>query len=266
MQLTDKIVLITGASSGFGADAARLFAREGAKVVLTARRFARLENLAEEIRAQGGEALPISADLADADEISDMVERAIDHYGRIDILFNNAGFGYLNRFEEFDMERDIALQVQVNLTGLMQVTRAVLPHMLAQGYGHIINMSSVVGWAAPPLFSVYAASKFGVRAFTEALRREVGHRGIYLTGVYPGPAQTEFAQNSTTGSINHLSNTPAWMVMSSRYVAEQVVKTAKKPRRRLILPRWFGVVIVFDLLFPRLSDRLQNRFIRKRNF
>ena len=263
MQLNDKIILITGASSGFGADAARLFAKEGAKVVLTARRKERLRALADEIRAEGGEALVIPVDLAKVDEILAMVQRTLEHYGRIDILFNNAGFGHLDTFENFDVEKDIAYQIDVNLTGLMQVTRAVLPQMLARGSGHIINMSSAAGWIALPFYSVYAAAKFGVRAFTDALRREVSHRGVYVTGIYPGPAETEFGKNKAIGSVSHLRHVPSWAVMSSEYVAEQVVKVAKKPRHRLILPWWFGWVIGFDAHCPRLSNWLQIWFAKK---
>ncbi|NQU30633.1 MAG: SDR family oxidoreductase, partial [Anaerolineae bacterium] len=175
--LKDKVVLITGASSGFGASAAFLFAREGAKVILAARRLDRLQKLVNEIQAQDGEALAIPVDIASLAEIELMVQSAIDFYGQIDILFNNAGFGRMDWFENLDSERDIEPQIAVNLTGLIQLTRAVLPHMIKQGGGHIINMSSVAGWTAAPLYTVYAATKFGVRGFTDALRREVRHLG-----------------------------------------------------------------------------------------
>ncbi|RME89645.1 MAG: SDR family NAD(P)-dependent oxidoreductase, partial [Anaerolineae bacterium] len=130
--LENKVVLITGASSGFGADAARLFAREGCKVALAARRVGRLQALAEEIRSQGGEALVVPLDVTEQAQIEDAVHTVLETYGRIDILYNNAGFGRLDWLENLAPERDIAAQVAVNLTGLIQVTRAVLPHMLAR--------------------------------------------------------------------------------------------------------------------------------------
>ena len=139
--LKDKVVLITGASSGFGAHAAHLFAQEGARVVLTARRLDRLQKLANDIQDAGGEAIAIPVDVASLDEINLMVESTLDIYDHIDILFNNAGFGRLDWLENLATERDIQTQVDVNLTGLIHVTRVVLPHMIKQGSGHIINMS-----------------------------------------------------------------------------------------------------------------------------
>ena len=261
--LKDKVVLITGASSGFGALAAHLFAREGAKVVLAARRLDRLQKLVDEIQDAGGEALAVPVDVANHAEIDLMVDTTLDIYGRIDILFNNAGFGRLDWLENLDNGRDIQTQGNVNLTGLMQVTRAVLPHMLKEGIGHIINMSSVAGWTAPPLYSVYSATKFGVRGFTNALRREVRHLGIDVSAVYPGAAATEFGQHTGDDSVKKKFSTPAWLRMTPEFVAEKVVRLAKYPRRTLILPWWFTIVIWLDNHFPAISDFFQIQFSKK---
>ncbi len=183
--LKGKVVLITGASSGFGEDTARRFAKEGCKVVLAARRLDRLQKLVDEIQKAGSEAIAVPVDVTQREEIEVMVKSALDVYGQIDILFNNAGFGRLDWLENLDTTRDIETQVDVNLLGVIQVTRAVLPYMLKQGYGHIINMSSVAGWIAAPLYTIYSATKFGVRAFTDALRREVTPFGIKVSGFIP---------------------------------------------------------------------------------
>src|SRR5574342_485619 len=193
VSLNNKVVLITGASSGFGKDAAHLFAAEGAKVVLVARRLDRLQMLANEIQKAGGEAIAVPADISQRAEIDLMVRTALELYGHIDILINNAGFGGLDWLERLDPERDIETQIQINLTGLILVTRAVLPYMLKRRKGHIINMSSIAGWLAAPSYTVYAATKYGVRGFTTALRREVAPFGIQVSGIYPGPARTEFS-------------------------------------------------------------------------
>ncbi len=261
--LKGKVVLITGASSGFGADSAHLFSQEGAKVVLTARRLDRLQKLADEIQEQGGEALAVPVDIANLDEIELMVQTTLDFYGKIDILFNNAGFGRLNWLENLDMARDIETQIAVNLTGLIHVTHTVLPHMIKEGTGHIINMSSVAGFAAAPLYSVYAATKFGVRGFTEALRREVRHLGIRVSGIYPGPAATEFGDHTGKDSVKKSSSTPAWMKMTSEFVAQEVIKVAKRPRRKLVLPWFFSIILWFNSHFPTISDWLQIRFSKK---
>src|SRR5262245_6744214 len=137
--LKNKVVLITGASSGFGEDAARLFAKEGCKVVLAARRLDRLQTLAGEIQNAGGEALAVPVDISVPAEIEVMVQTALDLYERIDILFNNAGYGAVDWFENLKPERHIETLIQVDLIGTLLVTRAILPHMLKQGEGHIIN-------------------------------------------------------------------------------------------------------------------------------
>jgi short chain dehydrogenase len=125
--LKGKVIIITGASSGFGASAAKLFAQEGCKVVLAARRLDKLEALATELRAIGAEALPVAMDVSQLAQIDDMVRSTLDAYGRIDILFNNAGFGRLDWFEALDPVKDIQGQITVDLLGVIWTARAVVP-------------------------------------------------------------------------------------------------------------------------------------------
>ena len=261
--LKDKVVLITGASSGFGAHAAHLFAQEGAKVVLAARRLGHLQKLADEIQHAGGEAVAVPVDVADKNEIKLMVESTLDIYGQIDILFNNAGFGRLDWLENLSPDRDIQTQIAVNLTGLIHVTHAVLPHMLKRGSGHIINMSSIAGLISSPLYSVYSATKFGVRGFTDALRREVKHLGIDISVMYPGPAVTEFGEKAGSGSVKEKLSSPAWARMSAEFVGEKVVQLAKRPRRSMVLPWWFGVLVTLANHFPGVADQVLSRFSKK---
>ena len=260
--LKGKVVLITGASSGFGEDAARLFAAEGARVVLAARRVERLQALAAEIKSNGGEAFFTPVDVTQRTDIDRMVNEVIQHYGQIDVLFNNAGFGRLNWFDQLDFQEDIQTQVNVNLLGLMQTTQAVLPHMIKKHSGHIINMSSVSGWIAAPLYSAYAATKFGVRGFTDALRREVGLYGIRVSAIYPGFAHTEFGEHTGSGEVLKTLELPAWTYMTSKYVAQCVVGLAKHPRRSLIIPWWFVPVVWFDAHLPGLVDWIVSVFVK----
>jgi len=253
--LQNKIILITGASSGFGADAARLFAKEGCIVVLAARCMDRLTVLAEQIRAEGGQALAVALDVTEQSQIDDAVQTVLDTFGRIDILFNNAGVGRLDWLETLDPEHDIDAQIDVNLRGVIQMTRAVLPSLLARRSGTIINMSSVAGLVAAPMYSIYAASKYGVRGFTDALRRELAPFSIHVSGIYPGPAVTEFSQHSGSDSaIKEKIKTPGWLYMTSEYVARRIVGLAKHPRRMLVIPWYYRVIIGFDTLFPGLVD------------
>jgi len=264
VDLKDKVVLITGASSGFGEDAARLFAREGCKVVLAARRLERLQELAASIQDQGGEAIAVPMDVTNHDEINIMVKTAVDLYGHIDILFNNAGFGRLSWLENLDPDRDIETQIQVNLTGLIQTTRAVLPYMLEHGSGHIINMSSVAGWIAPSTYTIYSATKYGVRGFTDALRREVQPFGIDVSGIYPGPARTEFGQHTGNHPMKKSNLRKYFRSMTSEYVAQRVVDLAKRPRRTLIIPWYYRIAIFGDWAMPWLVDWIVMEFLTKK--
>jgi len=264
IDLKDKVVLITGASSGFGEDAARLFAKEGCKVVLAARRLDRLQNLASSIQDQGGEAIAVPADVTNRDEINVMVKSAIDLYEQIDILFNNAGFGRLSWLETLDPDRDIETQIQVNLTGLIQTTRAVLPYMLERKSGHIINMSSIAGWIAPSTYTIYSATKYGVRGFTDALRREVRPFGIDVSGIYPGPAQTEFGQHTGNHPMKKSILRKYFRSMTSEYVAQCVVDIAKHPRRAVIIPWYYRIALFADRTMPWLVDWFVIQFLTKR--
>jgi len=231
--------------------------------VLAARRLEKLQALAADIQNEGGEALAIPVDLNERAEIEVMVRSALDLYGRIDILFNNAGFGGVNWFEKLKPERHIETLIRVNLTGAMLVVHAVLPHMLARREGHIINMSSVSGLIAAPLLTTYAASKFGLRAFTDALRREVAPFGIKVSGVYPGPAATEFGSHLDRTRGRERANRLINVRMSSAYVARRVVDLAKRPRRSLVIPWWFRAVTTFDMLFPVVVDWILYAFSKR---
>lgn len=254
MELRDKIVFITGASSGFGEDAAKLFAKEGAVVIVTARRLDRLNNLVEGIRADGGQAFAYQLDVSDFPSIHTVVQQARRDHGGIDILFNNAGFGKINFLENLDLEADIIPMINVNLIGAIELVRQVLPIMLEQRSGHIINMSSVAGWIGTPPYSVYNATKFGLRGFTDAIRREVRHHGIRVSGIYPGPAKTEFADH--VGWDHQKASTERYKLtsMTSEFVARKVVGLAKYPRHTLVLPFMFNFFIWFSMLFPRVTD------------
>jgi hypothetical protein len=252
--LENKVVLITGASSGFGEDAAWLFAKQKCKVILAARRIDRLRDLASKIQEAGGEAIAVPVDIVDPDDVDNMVKTAIELYDRIDILFNNAGIGRVGWYEEHTPDRDIDLLIKVNLIGTMRVTRMVLPHMIARREGHIINMISVAGLIAAPLIASYSASKHGARAFTDALRREVAPFGIKVSGIYPGPASTEFGRHIGSNVAYQSFRYKLRIRLSSEYVARRIVDVAKRPRRSLVIPWWFRIATTAEALFPFIVD------------
>jgi hypothetical protein len=256
------VILVTGASSGIGEASARLFARQGYCVAMGARRLDRLVKLAEEIQRGGGEALPVSADLTRLEDIQQLVRSTLDQFGQIDVLLNNAGFGRLDWLENLDPALDIQAQLQVNLVAVIQMTREALPHMIERRSGHIINMVSVAGLVATPTYSIYNASKFGMRGFTEALSREVSVFGIHVSALYPGGVRTEFKEHigvqRRTGRT-----TPSWLRLEPEDVAQAVYSLVQHPRRQRVLPWVWYFTVWMNSLFPWLVDWLIARKITR---
>jgi NAD(P)-dependent dehydrogenase (short-subunit alcohol dehydrogenase family) len=181
-----KTVLITGCSSGIGRATALEFLDEEWEVYATARNPADIETLGE----RG--ATIATLDVTDDDDVARVVDRIIDEHGRIDCLVNNAGYGQMGPIEDVPTER-VERQFDVNVYGPHRLTRAVLPHMRAQGDGTIVNVSSVVGRVSLPGTGVYAGSKFALEAMTDALRAEVREYGIDAVLIEPGPVETQFS-------------------------------------------------------------------------
>ena len=237
MDIKNKVIIVTGASSGIGEATARQFGREGAKLVLAARRVDKLETLAQEILAigSGAETCVVQADLSKLEDIQSLIKQTLDKFGRIDVLVNNAGFGRLDWLENLDPVKDIQAQFDVNVLGVIQTTRQVLPIMMKQRSGHIINMGSMAGLVATPTYTVYAATKHAVHGFSEALRREVKPWGIDVSMIYPGGVVTEFQAHAgikrKTGAT-----TPKALLLTADQVGSAVVQLVRRPRAMRILP------------------------------
>ena len=253
MNPQDAVTLITGASSGIGEATARAFGRLGGRVVLAARRADRLETLAREIEAGGAQALPVAADLSRLPDIQRLLDATLERFGRLDVLVNNAGFGRLDWLEKLDPVKDIEAQFAVNVLGVVQTTRLALPVMIRQRAGHIINMASMAGWVATPTYSIYAASKFAVRGFSEALRREVRPWGIHVSVLYPGGVQTEFASHAGIRRKTRASTPKSW-VLTADDVARAIVQVVRRPRPTILLPWQWTFSALLNQLAPGLVD------------
>jgi short-subunit dehydrogenase len=255
MDIKGKVVIVTGASSGIGEATARQFGREGARLVLAARRIDRLESLAQDINAMGtgAETLVVQADLSKLEEIQALIRQTLDRFGRIDILVNNAGFGRLDWLENLDPLKDIEAQFDVNVLGVVQTTRQALPVMIKQRAGHIINMGSMAGLVATPTYSIYAACKHAVHGFSEALRREVKPWGIDVSMIYPGGVTTEFGQHAGIKRKTQ-ATTPKFMLLSAEDVGRAVVQLVRRPRAMWILPWLWSVTALLNKLFPSVVD------------
>ena len=191
-----KVVVITGASSGLGEATARLLSAEGASVALGARRVDRLQALAKELIGKGGKALAVATDVTDCDAVKSLVDTAVQSFGRIDVVINNAGLmpqALLERFKIDEWNR----MIDVNLKGVLYGIAAALPHLKQQESGHFINVSSVAGHRVGPGFAVYAATKHAVRALSEGLRQEVKPYNIRTTVISPGAVATELPDSVT---------------------------------------------------------------------
>jgi short-subunit dehydrogenase len=262
MDIKGKIVIVTGASSGIGEATAREFAKHGTKIVLAARRVDKLESLAQEIASlgTGAETLVVQADLSKLEDIQSMIRQTLEKFNRIDVLVNNAGFGRLDWLENLDPVKDIQAQIDVNVMGVIQTTRQVLPVMMKQRAGSIINMCSMAGLVGTPTYSIYAASKHAVHGFSEALRREVKPWGIDVSLIYPGGVVTEFTQHAGIKRKTS-AKTPAFMLLTAEQVGQAVVKLVSHPKRMLVIPWLWNVTVFMNKFLPGLVDYTTiNRF------
>lgn len=232
MDLTAKVAVITGASSGIGEATALALAPAGVKLVLAARRQDRLETLAAKINSSGGEAVVFAADLRSAAQAQACVDRAVAAFGQLDILINNAGTMLLSPIDRAEPS-DWQSMIEINLLSLMYTSRAALIVMRAQGSGHIVNISSVAGRSAGPTAGGYNASKWGVNGFSEALRREAQGDGVRVTVIEPGVVATELTdhipdEETRTGYTARVGEMEP---LESEDIAAAILYALTQPRR-----------------------------------
>jgi NADP-dependent 3-hydroxy acid dehydrogenase YdfG len=195
-----KVVVITGASSGLGEATARLLSAQGASVVLGARRLDRLKTLADALAAGGGKALAVVTDVTNRDQVKRLVDTAVQKFGRIDVIINNAGLMPQSLIESLKVD-EWDRMIDVNIKGVLYGIAAALPYMKQQKSGQIINVSSVAGHKVSPGSTVYSATKFAVRALSEGLRQEVKPYNIRTTVISPGAVATELPNSVTDRDV-----------------------------------------------------------------
>ena len=193
-ELDGQVAIVTGASSGIGEATAKSLASSGASVVVAARRANELQELQAQIEAEDGDALVVPTDITNDDDIDALVDATLDEYGRIDILVNNAGVMPLSHIADVDRET-LQTTIDVNLSGLVTLTHAVIPTMLEQESGHVVNLSSVVGRFLMENGSHYNATKAGVKMFGDSLRLDVAAEGIRVATIEPGSVATELPES-----------------------------------------------------------------------
>lgn len=223
--IKDKVIVITGASSGIGASAARKLALLGAKVVLAARREDHLKTLAQEI---GKNAMYVVTNVAKRTDLDNVIQQAIAKFGRVDVMWNNAGIMPISFFEEGHVD-EWDKMIDINIKGVLYGINAVLPHMLERGQGHILSTSSVGGLKTSPGIGVYSGTKFAVKAIMETLREEVAQT-IKVTTIYPGATKSELGYDITSpkikGLYGNLANMPK---LDEEAIANAVIYAISQP-------------------------------------
>ncbi|WPP43501.1 SDR family oxidoreductase [Paenibacillus hunanensis] len=195
MNTHSKVIIVTGASSGIGKATALLLAEKGAKLVLGARGEEKLVQLTEQIRNSGGEAICAITDVSKREDVAKLVQMAIEHYGRVDVLINNAGVMPISALDELKVE-DWEAMIDINIKGVLYGIAEALPVFRRQESGHFINIASTSAHRVVPNQSVYAGTKFAVRAISEGLRQEAGEK-LRVTIISPGMTRTEYVENAT---------------------------------------------------------------------
>ena len=252
MNLNEKTVVITGASSGIGRAVALEMARRGANVVLGARRLDRLESVAAECRTLGVSAKVIATDVTRREDCRSLIAEA----GTVDVLVNNAGFAIFDSIGEARAE-ELRAMMETNYFGSVNCIQAVLPQMLARGEGTIVNVASITGLMGFSRMGGYCATKFAIVGMTEALRDEVLARGVRVALVCPGTTATEFFVKAERGKMPGASR--LMLAVEPERVARAVCDAAEDGRYRRILPLLAATYMRLKEIFPRLAHLLMRR-------
>ena len=250
--LSESVVVITGASSGIGRATAVAFAREGASVVVCARREAPLARVVEHCRARGSEALAVPADVREESAMRVLARRALDRFGHIDVWVNNAGVGVLGSFEDVPPEIFRGV-VDTNFFGCVHGARAALPHFSAQGHGVLINIASMLGKMAMPYYTAYAAAKFAVVGFSETLREELIGTGVEVVTVMPAAIDTPFFEHSANYTGRAVK--PPRPIYDPEHVARSIVAAAYHPRREVFVGGAARAMNALHALAPTLYEQ-----------
>jgi dehydrogenase/reductase SDR family protein 7B len=261
--MKDKVIIITGGSSGIGRALAKKFGREGSKLVITGRRKEQLEDVANDLRQHNVQVVTVVADASIEADCANVVETAIREYGRIDVLVNNAGISMRALFEDVQLEvfRKI---MDVNFYGLVNTTRYALPHIL-RSKGSIVGISSVNGRRATPARSAYSASKFAMIGFLESLRSEMLDRGVHVLTACPGFTASNIRRAAlmANGKPYGGPTRDESYMMSAEEVADHIYTAVVKRKRDILLTLQGKLAVWLNYFFPRWMDRKALELIQR---
>jgi dehydrogenase/reductase SDR family member 7B len=254
MKFKDKVVIITGATSGIGEACAEVFGREGAKIAITGRNPEKLQASLIKLQSKGIEAISILADAASEQDNQKIAEETIAQFGRIDILINNAGISMRALFQDLDLEvfRKV---MDTNFLGTVYATKFCLPSIL-ENKGSIIGISSINGYRGTPARTAYTASKYAMNGFFESLRTEVMKKGVHVLVVAPGFTSSNIRNTALTadGSSQGESPRDEAKMMSSEEVAEHILKATLKRKRDIVLTTQGKLAVFLNKWMPGILD------------
>ena len=254
--MKDKVVIVTGGSSGIGLACAEAFGKKGAMVIITGRNGNRLREAAEDLKTKGISIHYIEADAAREEDNQRMVEEVVSRFGGIDILINNAGISMRALFEELQL--DVFRKVMdINFYGTVYATKFALPHLL-ESKGSIIGISSINGFRGTPARTAYTASKYAMQGFLEALRTEVMKRGVHVLVACPGFTASNIRNVALTANGGQQGESPRDedKMMTAEEVAEEIVKATQKRKRDLVLTTEGKLAVFLNKWVPGLMDNI----------
>jgi len=258
MDFKDKVVLITGASSGIGKEAAIQFAKKGANVILVARRKQRLEQIADDLKKFNSSTMICECDVSDKLQVEKMAKLVLEKYNSIDILVNNAGFAIYGSV--FDLTtQEIESQMATNYFGMIYCIKNFLPSMIQKKSGHIVNVASVAASFGLPGIASYCASKFAMLGFSEGLKHELKGTGIGITVVSPIMVRTDFFDHPSFQKMPKYSP----LSLSDKTVATAILRAAGSPRLEIIVPSVVRVAVWMKNTFPYLINPILSIAFKK---
>lgn len=257
----EKVILITGASSGIGRAIAAACARQGAHVGLLSRNGDKLRDIEQQLSSQPGQHLALPTDVRDPVAVQRAVNSVLDHFGRLDVLINNAGVGYCGTIEQMSFE-DLHEVMQTNFYGPFHAMRAVLPHMIQRRNGLIIQITSVNGFCAIPLGGAYCASKFALEALSQSARFELVRHGIRVLIVRPGVTDTNFFDNAR--NFRATNPFPLRHLMPAEVAADKILAAAAHGKRELTLTAEGRMMWWLKKLAPRFLDLMISQYVKER--
>ena len=259
MNFENKVVVITGASSGIGEAAAEQFAKKGANLVLVARRKEKLEQVEKNLSKYSIKILICVCDVSDKEQVKQMSQKVIETFSKIDILVNNAGFVIYGKVKELSIE-DIESQMKTNYFGTIYCTKSFLPHFLEQNYGHIVNVASVGASFGVPGIASYCATKYAMLGFSEGLKHELHNTGVGITVVSPIQVRTNLFNHP---SFKNFTLKATGISLSSETVANAIIKASDSSRLEITVPSFVRIGIWVKQTFPFLINPIIGSAFRK---